>query len=35
MDLILKQCRTLAYGQFRIDEILDGTAWKILNETST
>ncbi len=35
MDLIIKQCRTLAYGQFREDEILNGTAWKILNETSS
>jgi hypothetical protein len=35
LETITKQCRTLAYGQFRIDEILDGTAWKILNETST
>jgi len=35
MNLIIKQCKTLAYGQFRQDEILDGTAWKIINETST
>jgi hypothetical protein len=35
LETITKQCRTLAYGQFREDEILDGTAWKILNETST
>jgi hypothetical protein len=35
LETITTQCRTLAYGQFRIDEILDGTAWKILNETST
>jgi hypothetical protein len=35
LETITRQCRTLAYGQFRIDEILDGTAWKILNETST
>lgn len=35
LDLIIKQCKTLAYGQFREDEILDGTAWKILNETSS
>jgi hypothetical protein len=34
LDLIIKQCKTLAYGQFREDEILNGTAWKILNETS-
>jgi hypothetical protein len=35
MDLITKQCRTLAYGQFREEEILNGTAWKILNETAS
>ncbi len=35
LETIIKQCKTLAYGQFREDEILDGTAWKILNETST
>lgn len=35
LEIITKQCRTLAYGQFREEEILDGTAWKILNETST
>jgi hypothetical protein len=35
LETITKQCRTLAYGQFREEEILDGTAWKILNETST
>lgn len=35
LDTIIKQCRTLSYGQFREEEILNGTAWKILNETST
>jgi hypothetical protein len=35
LETITTQCRTLAYGQFREEEILDGTAWKILNETST
>ena len=35
IDLIIKQCRTLAYGQFREEEILNGTAWKILNETAS
>jgi hypothetical protein len=35
IETITKQCKTLIYGQFREDEILDGTAWKILNETST
>ena len=33
-ETIAKQCRTLAYGQFREEEILNGTAWKIINETS-
>lgn len=35
LETIQKQCATLAYGQFTQDEIADGTAWKILNETST
>jgi hypothetical protein len=34
LETITKQCKTLAYGQFREEEILNGTAWKILNETS-
>ena len=34
-DTILKQCQTLAYGQFTQEEIANGTAWKILNETVT
>jgi hypothetical protein len=29
---ILDQCYTLAYGQYTHEEILDGTAWKIVNE---
>ena len=29
---ILKQCYTLAYGQYTHEEILNGTAWKIINE---
>ena len=33
-ETITKQCQTLAYGQFTQEEIADGTAWKILNETS-
>lgn len=29
-ETILKQCRTLAYGQFTVNEILNGTAWDII-----
>ncbi len=32
LDTILKQCHTLAYGQYTHEEILNGTAWKIINE---
>ena len=31
-DIIEKHCRSLAYGQFTMDEISDGTAWKILEK---
>jgi hypothetical protein len=31
-DLILKQCYSLAYGQFTLEEIYNGTAWKILKK---
>lgn len=31
-DLIQQHCRSLAYGQFTIDEINDGTAYKIINK---
>lgn len=34
-ETILKQCQTLAYGQFTQEEIFNGLAWKILNETVT
>jgi hypothetical protein len=30
LNLILQQCYSLAYGQFTLDEMYDGTAWKIL-----
>lgn len=32
LDTILKQCHTLAYGQYTHEEILNGTAWNIINE---
>jgi hypothetical protein len=32
LDVIRKQCHTLAYGQYTQNEILNGTAWKIINE---
>lgn len=32
VDLIKKQSYNIAYGQFTIEEILNGTAWKITNE---
>jgi hypothetical protein len=32
LDLILKQCYSLAYGQFTLEEMYDGTAWKILQK---
>lgn len=31
-DQILKQCHNLAYGQFTVEEIESGFAWKILQE---
>jgi hypothetical protein len=31
-ELIIAQCQNLAYGQFTVEEITNGTAWKILNE---
>lgn len=32
VDEITKMCKTLAYGQYTQEEILNGTAWKIINE---
>lgn len=32
INTILKHCYSLAYGQYTQNEILDGTAWKIINE---
>ena len=34
-SLVAQHCHSLAYGQFTSDEIANGTAWKILNETTT
>lgn len=34
-ETILKQCYTLAYGQYTHEELLDGTAWKIVNEITS
>jgi hypothetical protein len=31
VSTILKQCHNLAYGQFTLEEMHNGTAWKILN----
>jgi hypothetical protein len=31
-DLIQKQCNNIAYGQFNLEEITNGTAWKILKK---
>lgn len=33
-DVILQQCYNLAYGQFTLEEIVNGTAWKIINEST-
>lgn len=35
LNLILKQSYNIAYGQFTIEEILDGTAWKVSNEITS
>ena len=32
--LVKRQCCSLAYGQFTYEEIINGTAWEILNRTS-
>jgi hypothetical protein len=34
-DTIWKQSRNIAYGQFTLDEIVNGTAWKITNEITS
>lgn len=33
IDSIQKICNTISYGQFTEDELFNGTAWKIINET--
>jgi hypothetical protein len=36
LDTIINHCRTISYGQFTQEEILNGTAWRLLNnETAT
>jgi hypothetical protein len=32
---ITEMCRTIAYGQYTQEELLNGTAWKIINELNT
>ncbi len=32
LENIIKMCNTVAYGQYTHEEILNGTAWKIINE---
>lgn len=34
-DEILKMCKTVAYGQYTHEEILNGSAWKIINEINS
>jgi hypothetical protein len=31
-SLVQQQCASLAYGQFTAEEIIDGTAWRLLNK---
>jgi hypothetical protein len=33
-SLVQQQCASLAYGQFTVEEIADGTAWKLLQKYS-
>ena len=35
LETIVAQCHNIAYGQFTVDEITDGTAWKIITEYET
>lgn len=35
LDSIEKRCRTIAYGQYTIEEIKSGIAWNIINEINT
>jgi hypothetical protein len=35
LEIINNHCKTLSYGQFTQEELLNGTAWKILNETTS
>jgi hypothetical protein len=35
LETIISQCHNIAYGQFTVDEITNGTAWKIITEYET
>ncbi len=35
LETINKMCHTIAYGQYTQEELLNGVAWKIINELTT